>query len=71
MLTKIASASGILGAILIALNINQFILGYCFFALSALLWSFYAYKTQNKELLYMNEVFLLINLLGLYRFSNV
>jgi len=69
IITNSASALGILGAILIALNINQALIGYLFFIVSSILWAVFAYKTQNRQLLIMNVVFISINSVGIYNFS--
>lgn len=68
VITNIATVAGILASILIALNIGMFILGYVLFGISSILWSIYAYKNKNKQLLVMNLFFTFINCVGFIRF---
>lgn len=68
-ITNMATGTGIIAALLIALNINQFVLAYVFFLISAVLWSIFSIRDGNKQLLLMNVVFGIINMIGLIRFS--
>jgi ribonuclease PH len=68
-ITNTATITGITAALLMALNLNLFILAYSLFITSSVLWSIYAYRNNNRQLLIMNIVFSLINLIGLIRFS--
>jgi hypothetical protein len=68
-ITNTATATGVAAALLIALNLNLFILAYSLFITSSILWSVYAYRNNNRQLLIMNIIFSLINLVGLVRFS--
>ena len=67
-LSFFGSSTGIIGALLIALNINMFLTGYLFFLVSSLSWIVYSYKTSQKNLLVMNIVFGVINAIGVYNF---
>lgn len=69
LITNSATVTGIVAALLLALNINQFILAYILFLTSAILWSIFAIKDNNNQLLTMNIVFACINIIGLIRFS--
>lgn len=68
-LSLIGSATGIAGALLIALNIGMFFLGYILFLTSSIAWVTYAAQTKQKNLLTMNVVFGLINLVGVINFA--
>jgi len=68
-ITNTATTTGVVGAVLMALNMNLFILAYLLFTISTVLWSIYAYRNSNKQLLVMNIIFSLINIVGLVRFS--
>jgi len=68
-ITNTATTTGVIAAILMALNMNLFTLAYLLFITSSVLWSIYAYRNSNKQLLIMNIIFSLINLVGLIRFS--
>ena len=67
-ISTVASALGIIGALLIAMNINMFLEGYLTFLASAFLWSVYAWRADNRQLLVMNLVFTCINGIGVYNF---
>jgi uncharacterized integral membrane protein len=69
IITNLATSTGIVAALLLALNINQFILAYILFLISAILWTIFAVRDGNKQLLIMNIVFAIINTIGLIRFS--
>jgi hypothetical protein len=69
ILSASGSTLGITGAIMIALNIGLFFLGYILFFISALVWVVYAYRTEQSSLLRMNVVFAVINAVGIYNFS--
>lgn len=67
-LSTIAMITGVIGALLIALNINMFILGYSLFLSSSILWIIYSVRTRQMNLFLMNFVFTIINLIGLINF---
>ena len=67
--TNTATTTGVAAALLMALNLNMFILAYSLFIASSLLWAIYAYRQNNRQLLIMNVIFSLINVVGLIRFS--
>ena len=68
-ITNTATVTGVAAALLMALNLNLFVLAYSLFITSSVLWSIYAYRNDNRQLLVMNVIFSLINLVGLVRFS--
>jgi hypothetical protein len=69
ILSIIGTSTGIVGALLIALNMNMFVLGYALFLLSALSWIIYAVRTSQRGLIMLNSTFAVINAIGLYNFS--
>jgi len=69
ILKNIALVTGVIGALLLALNIDMFVLAYILFGTSSILWAVFAYKNKNNQLLIMNVIFTIINFIGLYRFS--
>jgi len=68
-ITNVATVTGVIAATVMALNLNMFVFAYCLFITSSILWSIFAYRTSNNQLLIMNLIFTLINLVGLIRFS--
>lgn len=63
-----ASLFGIMGALLVALNIGLPHIGYTLFLASSILWVLYSIKTLQSNLLVMNIVFGVINVIGLVNF---
>lgn len=61
------TAAGVIGAILIALNIDLVGYGFGFFLLSALLWTWVAWAQKETSLVILQSAFLVIDSLGLYR----
>lgn len=68
LLSTLAMITGVIGALLIALNINMFEVGYSLFLSSSVLWVVYSVKTKQMNLFLMNIVFTVINLIGLINF---
>jgi ABC-type nickel/cobalt efflux system permease component RcnA len=68
-ITNTATVTGVTAALLMALNLNLFVLAYALFITSSVLWAVYAYRNNNRQLLVMNVIFSAINLVGLVRFS--
>jgi len=68
-ITNSATTTGVAAALLMALNLNMFTLAYSLFIMSSVLWSIFAYRTSNRQLLTMNIIFVIINVIGLVRFS--
>jgi len=69
LVTNTATTTGIVAALLLALNINMFLVAYCLFLISSILWAIFALRTSNRQLLIMNVVFTVINAIGTYNFS--
>lgn len=67
-ITNIATVTGVVAALLLALNISMFLVAYCLFLTSSLLWAIYAHRESNQQLLTMNVVFSIINSIGVYNF---
>lgn len=63
----IGTAAGVIGAILVALNIGLVTYGFGFFLLSALLWTWVAWMHRETSLMILQSAFLIIDALGLYR----
>jgi len=68
-ITNTATVTGVVAALLMALNLNIFIIAYILFISSSTLWGIFAFKNNNKQLLIMNIIFTIINIIGLIRFS--
>jgi len=68
LLSTIGLLFGIGGAVLIALNIDMFVIGYILFLISSLAWVWYAISTKQLNLFLLNFVFGIINSIGLYNF---
>jgi len=64
----IGTIFGIIGAIIVSFNLGINSIGYVFFWLSSLLYIIYANKTNQKNLLYLNIVFLIINTVGIIQY---
>jgi hypothetical protein len=63
----VATGTSILGAVLIALNIGLTAWGFVLFWLGSVFWIIWAKKNNNKHLVTMNLVYLLINTIGIWR----
>lgn len=63
----IACLCGIIGALLVALNIGMAHLGYQFFLAGALGYCIVAFLVNNNPLLLLNLVFAATNIIGLVR----
>lgn len=68
-ITNTATITGVVAALLIALNLDLFILAYTLFIISSVLWAVFAWRNNNRQLFIMNLIFTAINLVGLVRFS--
>ncbi len=68
LITNIATSTGVVAALLLALNLNMFLVAYVLFLLSSVLWAIFAHRTNNRQLLIMNVVFSVINTIGVYNF---
>ncbi len=62
----LGTITGITGALLVALNINEVFTGYLFFMVSAISWVIQGTKNSDKSLVLLNTVFVCVNALGLY-----
>jgi hypothetical protein len=62
----LGTITGITGALLVALNIDEIFTGYLFFMASAISWAIQGTKNNDKSLVLLNAVFVCVNALGLY-----
>ncbi len=62
----LGTITGITGALLVALNIDEVFTGYLFFMASAISWVIQGTKNNDKSLVLLNAVFVCVNALGLY-----
>jgi len=58
-----ATTLSLVGAVL---NAKQLIAGFIFWIVANVLWILFAYKNRHWGLLFMNFIFMLINLFGIY-----
>lgn len=63
----VGTAAGILGALLIALNLGVVVWGYWFFLVSSVLWLTVAWVDEDYSLALLQGIFVLVNVLGLLR----
>jgi len=63
----IGTIFGILGAVVIALNIGHNFMGYLFFTISTIFYIAWSYNI-NKNILILNSVFFIINIIGLINY---
>lgn len=68
IVTNVATVTGVTAALLLALNLDMFFIAYLLFLSSSILWSVFAYNTNNNQLLVMNIIFSVINTIGVYNF---
>jgi nicotinamide riboside transporter PnuC len=62
----IGTVTGIAGGLLIAFKFEHSKFGYIFFMLSAISWIIQGIKNNDKSLVLLNSVFVIVNTLGLY-----
>ena len=65
----IGTATGVAGAVLIALNIGAVAAGFGLFLASSLLWSVVGWVHREPSLVVLQGAFTVINLLGIYRWA--
>lgn len=61
------SLTGIIGAILVAMNFEFSKFGYLFFLFSSITWAIQARKNKDNSLIVLNIVFTIINTMGIYK----
>ena len=64
----LGSITAILGALIIALNLNVNYFGFMLFLISNLFWIKFSFEEKNKNIFVMNLVFALINIIGIYSY---
>ena len=67
MIKWIGSITGIIGALMLALNNDYSMYGYIFFIISSFLLTFDFIKDKLYSMTAMQAIFLMINLIGAYR----
>lgn len=65
----IGTIFGIIGALIIALNIGYNLLGFVFFIISNIFYIRFGLDIKNYNIVVLNFVFFLINLIGIYFYS--
>ncbi len=63
----IGTITGIMGGLLLALNLEYSHFGFFIFFISASSWTIQGYKNNDRSLMILNAFFMLIDLLGIYR----
>ncbi|MCR9072561.1 MAG: hypothetical protein NXI18_12640 [Alphaproteobacteria bacterium] len=63
------TATGVAGAVLIALNIGAVAVGFGLFLISSLLWSAVGWIHREPSLVVLQVAFTAINVLGIYRWA--
>lgn len=63
----LAATTGIIGAMLLAVNVSVSRYGFLFFLCSSLTWAWLAYQTEQPALLTNQMAFVVINLVGVKR----
>jgi hypothetical protein len=64
----LGTITGILGAIIVASNINLNFYGFFLFLLSSIFYIIYSIETNQKNLLVLNIVFTIIDIIGMIRY---
>ncbi|MBF0097138.1 MAG: hypothetical protein HQM04_10800 [Magnetococcales bacterium] len=67
ILKWIGTATGVLGALLVALHIPQSGYGFLLFLVSSTSWFVAAYRMREFSLMFLQGVFTVINLIGVWR----
>lgn len=65
----IGTATGVTGAIIIAANIGLVVPGFVLFLISSVLWSAVSWAQREASLFVLQATFMVINLLGIYRWT--
>ena len=66
----VGTATGVAGAVLIALNIGAVAAGFALFLISSVLWSAVGWIHREPSLVVLQGAFTAINVLGIYRWAN-
>jgi hypothetical protein len=62
-----ATTASIIGALLVASNTGSNLLGFFFYLVGSIYWVIYGIEQSNSQIVSMNSLFVLINLLGIWR----
>jgi len=63
----VGAGFGIVGAVLVAMNIPNSGYGFVLFSVSAICWTYIGWKLKELSLVMLNLTFLSIDILGMYR----
>ena len=63
----VASILGLLGASMIALNVEESKYAFIFFILSSMIWTYSCIKVKDWALASLNVGFFIVNIIGIYR----
>ena len=63
----IGTVTGVMGALLIALNVGAVHWGFVFFLISSTIWCWAGYRQRDWSLASLQGAFVVINLVGLWR----
>lgn len=66
VMKKVALISGLVGAIMLAANLNMTIVAYCLMMLGSVIWVVTMWRTEREAAL-LNLGFALINVIGIVR----
>ncbi len=67
----IGTATGVTGAVLIALNLDVVAYGFGLFLISSLLWAWVGWMHRETSLVVLQSAFTVINVLGIFRWAIV
>lgn len=65
----LGTATGIAGALIIAMNLGLVVAGFVLFLVSSILWSVVSWVQREPSLLVLQVTFTVINVLGIYRWT--
>ncbi len=65
----LGTATGIAGALIIAMNLGLVVAGFVLFLVSSILWSVVSWVQRETSLLVLQVTFTVINVLGIYRWT--
>lgn len=63
----IGTATGVTGAVVIALNLGMVVFGFGLFLISSILWTVAGWRQREASLVVLQGTFTVINLVGIYR----
>lgn len=63
----IGTAAGVIGAVVIAINLGLVVHGFMLFLVSSILWSVISWVQREASLFVLQATFTVINVIGIYR----